>query len=46
MQNSTVQAELERQLANAHTRIRAMIWEIDQRDELSAELQPWIEGLE
>ena len=31
--------ELERQLADAHTRIREMIREIDRRDELIADLQ-------
>lgn len=39
-------AELERQLANAHTRIREMIREIDQRDELIADLQRRIQELE
>jgi|tagenome__1003787_1003787.scaffolds.fasta_scaffold20885538_4 hypothetical protein len=38
--------ELERQLADAHTRIREMIREIDQRDEQIADLQRRIEELE
>jgi hypothetical protein len=40
------EAELERQLAAAHTRIREMILEIDQRDDLIADLQRRIEELE
>jgi peptidoglycan hydrolase CwlO-like protein len=36
---------LERQLADAHARIREMIAEIDHRDELIAELQPQIQEL-
>lgn len=39
-------AELERQLADAHARIREMIREIDRRDELIADLQRRIEELE
>jgi hypothetical protein len=39
-------AELERQLADAHARIREMIAEIDRRDELIAELQRRIAELE
>jgi hypothetical protein len=38
--------ELTRQLADAHTRIREMIREIDRRDELIADLQRRIEELE
>jgi hypothetical protein len=38
--------ELERQLADAHTRIRKMIREIDRRDELIADFQRRIEELE
>ena len=38
--------ELERQLADAHTRIREMIREIDRRDELIADLQRQIQELE
>src|SRR3954471_13789877 len=38
--------ELERQLADAHVRIREMIREIDQRDELIAELQRRVQELE
>jgi hypothetical protein len=37
---------LERQLADAHARIREMIQEIDHRDELIAELQRQIQELE
>jgi peptidoglycan hydrolase CwlO-like protein len=37
---------LERQLADAHARIREMIQEIDRRDELIADLQRRIEELE
>jgi hypothetical protein len=37
---------LERQLANAHARIREMISEIDRRDELIADLQRRVEELE
>jgi peptidoglycan hydrolase CwlO-like protein len=37
---------LERQLADAHTRIRELIAEIDRRDELIAELQRQIQELE
>ena len=37
---------LERQLADAHARIREMIAEIDRRDELIAELQRRIQELE
>ena len=37
---------LERQLADAHTRIRELIAEIDRRDELIAELQRRIAELE
>jgi hypothetical protein len=37
---------LERQLANAHARIREMISEIDCRDELIADLQRRVEELE
>jgi hypothetical protein len=40
------EAELERQLADAHTRIREMIWELDRRDELIADLQRRIQELE
>ena len=36
---------LERQLADAHARIREMIAEIDRRDELIAELQRQIQEL-
>lgn len=39
-------AELERQLADAHARIREMIHEIDQRDELISDLTRRIEELE
>jgi hypothetical protein len=38
--------ELERQLADAHTRIREMIGEIDRRDELIADLQRRIHELD
>lgn len=38
--------ELERQLADAHSRIREMIVEIDRRDELISDLQQRIEDLE
>jgi hypothetical protein len=37
---------LERQLADAHARIREMIAEIDRRDELIAELERRIQELE
>ena len=37
---------LERQLADAHTRIRELIAEIDRRDELIADLQRRIQELE
>jgi hypothetical protein len=37
---------LERQLADAHTRIRELIAEIDRRDELIADLQCRIQELE
>ena len=37
---------LERQLADAQARIREMIREIDRRDELIADLQRRIQGLE
>jgi hypothetical protein len=37
---------LERQLADAHARIREMIHEIDHRDELIADLQRRIQELE
>jgi hypothetical protein len=37
---------LERQLADAHTRIRELIAEIDRRDELIADLQRRIKELE
>ena len=37
---------LERQLADAHTRIRELIAEIDRRDELITDLQRRIEELE
>jgi peptidoglycan hydrolase CwlO-like protein len=37
---------LERQLSDAHTRIREMIREIDRRDELIADLQRRIAELE
>ena len=40
------QAELERQLAEAHARIHEMIQEIDRRDELIADLQRRIQELE
>lgn len=46
MPHEATQAELERQLAAAHTRIREMIREIDQRDELISDLQRRIEELE
>jgi hypothetical protein len=46
MPNELGRAELERQLADAHTRIREMIAEIDRRDELIAELQLRIAELE
>lgn len=39
-------AELERQLADAQTRIREMIREIDRRDELIADLQRRIDEME
>lgn len=38
--------ELERQLADAHTRIREMIAEIDRRDEMISDLQRQIHELE
>ena len=38
--------EMERQLADAHTRIREMIREIDRRDELIADLQRRIHELD
>jgi hypothetical protein len=40
------EAELERQLADAHTRIHEMIAEIDRHDELIADLQRRIQELE
>lgn len=46
MQNETRLAELERQLADAHTRITEMVRETDQRDELISDLQRRIEELE
>jgi peptidoglycan hydrolase CwlO-like protein len=46
MPDEKAQAELEHQLAAAHARIREMIQEIDQRDELIADLQCRIEELE
>jgi hypothetical protein len=42
----SLEHELERQLADAHVRIREMIREIDQRDELIAELQRRVQELE
>jgi septal ring factor EnvC (AmiA/AmiB activator) len=39
-------ADLERQLADAHARIREMIAEIDRRDEMIADLQHRIQQLE
>jgi hypothetical protein len=42
----SLEHELERQLADAHARIREMIREIDQRDELIADLQRRIQELE
>ena len=42
----SLEQELERQLADAHTRIREMIAEIDRRDELIVELQRRITELE
>jgi hypothetical protein len=41
-----LEQELERQLADAHARIREMIHEIDRRDELIADLQRRIQELE
>jgi hypothetical protein len=46
MPDQPVQAELERQLANAQRRILEMIREIDQRDELIFDLQRRVEELE
>jgi hypothetical protein len=46
MQVDAGRTELERQLADAQTRIREMIREIDLRDELIADLQRRIEELE
>ena len=43
---TTTVAELERQLADAHTRIREMIAEMDRRDELIADLQRRIHELD
>jgi hypothetical protein len=46
MTNEPGRAELERQLADAHTRIREMIAEMDRRDELIADLQRRIHELD
>jgi chromosome segregation ATPase len=42
----SLEVELERQLADAHTRIREMIREIDRKDELIHDLQQRIAELE
>ena len=42
----SLELELERQLAAAHTRLREMIQEIDRRDELIHDLQRRIAELE
>jgi chromosome segregation ATPase len=46
MPNEARVTELERQLADALARIRGMIREIDQRDEMIADLQRRIHELE
>ena len=46
MTRTEANPELERQLADAHARIREMIHEIDRRDDLIADLQRRIQELE
>jgi hypothetical protein len=46
MPNDPGQADLERQLADAHARMDEMVREIERRDELIADLQRQIQELQ